>query len=570
MPGSERGLPWTLPAAVAATVAAAMIWIATIPADRLREVLEATQFWMLDALLALVGVASLATLRQLFGHLELRRADKWAAAGAATLAIGLALGVAPATNRIYYDEQIYESVAQNLTDLHRAQMCNQGTVEYQRLQCERSEYNKEPYGYPHLLSVVYRLFGVSSRSPHVLNGLVHGATTWVVFMVTLVFFRDPRAAGFAALAAAIIPEQVLWSHTAASEPASALAAGWVLLAAGAYVRLRSTASLVMVAAAGAYAMTYRPEMPVLALPVAAAIVLMASRELKTGRLWLAAAGAVALSIVSLAHLASVRHEGWGTQGPRLALMFLGPNLRINGWFYLWDARFPVALTALAVFGAWLRRSRAVGVMLLWLLAFAGIYVLFYAGSYDYGADIRYSLLTYAPIAVLAGLGAATLSRTLDARPLTAGRGVSIVVAALTLQATWYLPLMRAVGEEAWAARADVAFAEATAKTLPRNALVLTHNPGMFHVWGISAAQLSIAADQPEYVRRDLNRRYAGGVYIHWNFWCNVSDPVQNAFCTHVLSSFRTTRIAEFRERDYRYAFYRIAMPDGDPAPAGVR
>ena len=39
-------------------------------------------------------------------------------------------------------------------------MCNDGTVEYGRLQCSRGEYNKQPYAYPHLLSLVYRVFGV--------------------------------------------------------------------------------------------------------------------------------------------------------------------------------------------------------------------------------------------------------------------------------------------------------------------------------------------------------------------------------------------------------------------------
>ena len=72
----------------------------------------------------------------------------------------LTLFVAPRTNRIYYDEQIYQSIGQNLADLRLAQMCNDGTVEYGRLQCFSGEYNKQPYAYPHLLSLVYRVFGV--------------------------------------------------------------------------------------------------------------------------------------------------------------------------------------------------------------------------------------------------------------------------------------------------------------------------------------------------------------------------------------------------------------------------
>ena len=89
---------------------------------------------------------------------------------------GLTLFVAPRTNRIYYDEQIYQSIGQNLADLKLAQMCNDGTVEYGRLQCWMGEYNKQPYAYPHLLSVAYRVFGVSEGVAFAVNAAVMALT----------------------------------------------------------------------------------------------------------------------------------------------------------------------------------------------------------------------------------------------------------------------------------------------------------------------------------------------------------------------------------------------------------
>jgi hypothetical protein len=133
----------------------------------------------------------------------------------------------------------------------------------------------------------------------------------------------------------------------------------------------------------------------------------------------------------------------------------------------------------------------------------------------------------------------------------------MAVAALAFQFAWYLPWARAVGEEAWGARADVAFAREVARSLPANAVVLTHNPGIFQVWGINAAQLSLATTEPGYVDDTLPRRYAGGVYLHWSFWCNVSDPVQRAFCDRALASYPAQVIREHRTRDYRFAFYRV-------------
>jgi hypothetical protein len=51
-----------------------------------------------------------------------------------TLAVGLLAlaavkAIPPQTHRIYYDEDIYENVAQNILWMGRAQMCNEGTLE---------------------------------------------------------------------------------------------------------------------------------------------------------------------------------------------------------------------------------------------------------------------------------------------------------------------------------------------------------------------------------------------------------------------------------------------------------
>ena len=123
--------------------------------------------------------------------------------------------------------------------------------------------------------------------------------------------------------------------------------------------------------------------------------------------------------------------------------------------------------------------------------FFGIALLFYAGSYDYGADVRYSLATYPPLAVLAGLGAARLLRgVMRSEPGLAA--VSSLTALLAVQFLWYLPVVRSTADDRGAARADVQFARSLVPDIPANAYVLTHNPGMFQVWGVNAGQMSLA------------------------------------------------------------------------------
>jgi hypothetical protein len=196
-------------------------------------------------------------------------------------------------------------------------------------------------------------------------------------------------------------------------------------------------------------------------------------------------------------------------------------------------------------------------MATYFLLFLAIDLVFYAGSYNYGADVRYSLLTYPPLAVLGGVGAAALSRFV-ARSVTGAPARALVVTGLLFQFLWYAPVVRATTEEAWAARADVRFARTFATEIPRNSYVLTHNPGMFHLWGVNAGQMSLVTSSPEYMRF-LAGRYSGGIYLHWNFWCNVQDPVQPEFCRKALAAWPGEIVKEYRERDQRFAFYRMKV-----------
>jgi hypothetical protein len=542
----------------AALLAGFAVWVGSTGNFQLRDQLRRSQFWVLEAQFVLLIALSVGNIGGCVRLLRLSRRDYIALGVAAALVVVLAGFVAPLTNRIYYDEQIYQGIAQNLSDMRLAQMCNEGTVEYGQLQCWSGEYNKQPYGYPHLLSVIYRLAGVGYWTAPRLNVFAAVLLVIIVFLLAAMLFDDLRTARFAAVTAALIPQQLLWSHTAAAEPTAAAAAALAVLAAAYFVRIRTTAALAWTAVAMAFALQFRTESILIVLVVVMTIALWAPSELREPRLWGWALLAGLLSAPLIAHLIAVRNEGWGSSGDKLSLQFFAANLQTNGRFYLADPRFPALYTALA-FGALAaaRRGRAILLFVGYFVLFVTIYLLFYAGSYNYGADVRFSIMTFPPLAVLAGAGASALAGGLARAGVTPSRAELGVMAILAFQFLGYMPLVRAVGEEAWAARADVSFAERVVDELPANSIVLTHNPSVFLVMRKNAAQLSLLTNAPAYVRDVLLTRYRGGVFVHWGFWCNVSDPVQQNLCSSALAGFPHTLAHEYRERDYRYAFYRL-------------
>jgi hypothetical protein len=544
-----------------AVLAALSTWLLSTHAAILREQLKAVQFWSLETCAALGLALGAVLLRDVLRGLD--RRDAVTMATLTALAIGLTVCVAPRTNRIYYDEQIYQSIGQNLADLKLAQMCNDGTVEYGRLRCASGEYNKQPYGYPHVLSLAYRVFGVHATTAFVTNAAAMGATVCSVYLLVVILFDDRVAALFAGLLVALTPEQIVWSATAAAEPLASLALVAALVAAAHFCRSRSAVALAGAAVAAAYAVQFRPE-SFLIVPVIGLLVWQRARdEFTRPGLWWAGLLFLALVTVHLGHLFAVRNEGWGTSQARLSLGYVAANLGVNGEFYLGDERFPVIFTLLAVLGLGGRRASAAQAgrmsIVLYFLLFFGIGLLFYAGSYNYGADVRYSLMTCPPLAMLGGLGAVRLVRWLErVKPGVPARWA--LTAGLAFQFLWYAPLVRATTEEAWAARADERFARSLVPDLRGNSYVLTHNPGMFHVWGINAGQISLVVTNPSYLD-DLATRYAGGVYLHWNFWCNVQDPLQREFCRKALEIRPVETVREYRERDQRFALYRIKIAD---------
>ncbi len=277
----------------------------------------------------------------------------------AAVAVGLTVFVAPRTNRIYYDEQIYQSIGQNLADLKLAQMCNDGTVEYGRLQCWSGEYNKQPYAYPHLLSLAYRIVWCRAsdrvcpeRGSDGADGLLR-----VSAGVHPVRRSRGRVLCRAARRAHARADRVVGDGGRRALGLAGVRSPRLLGAAHA-VRSRSTVALAGAAVAAAYAVQFRPE-SLLILPVVGLLLWQRVRdELDTSEA--VVGGAAVPGARCRPRRLTCSRSGmmeWGTSEARLSLRYVVDNLRVNGRFYLGDERFPLVFTLLAIIGLPGRRFR---------------------------------------------------------------------------------------------------------------------------------------------------------------------------------------------------------------------
>src|SRR5208283_3194379 len=276
--------------------------------------------------------------------------------------------------------------------------------------------------------------------------------------------------------------------------------------------------------------------------------------------WGALALAMAMALPNLLHLWSMHTEAWGApDGRRFAFDFIGKNLATNGGYFVDSKWFPVAGTVLALAGAlWLlRRSRTAGLALgAWFALSWGVFILFYAGGYYYGASSRYAMISAAPVAVFMGIGLAALLGGLRRAPmLLFGLGAAGLINWLT--AMHYVPTL---SREASEAVADLRFVAQTARLLPEGSLVVSHDPCMWQLQGINASQFFTIDHMIHEEMRELSCQYPGGVYIHWDYWHNA-EPEMAADTAKFLAETNAAEVARLQCQGYKLALFRIDTPE---------
>ena len=535
--------------------------------------------------------------------------------------------VAPRTHRIYYDEDIYGDIALCISHTGAARMSNVGLWQDGTFFLEASEYNKQPNAFPYFLSLIYRVVGPSEALSHLANNLTLVASIIVVFLIARILFEKENLALYAALIYTAIPNNHRWGNTMAAEPMTALFLGLTVLCALFFCLRPGAARLALLASISAFAVQFRIEGIMIGLVVLLTIAMWRPREFGGNRLYLAGVLFMALVPHHLAHVNHVKHQNWGSQTAKFASHYLWTdgqntrpetqrleapmglvdalktkeyrdgNLYNNIRFFFSDPqfRFPVPFAWLFLLGllasgrilvypnwtgarAWRfvqgivleARWDAKAVVLLWFAQFWGIFLVFYAGSYYYGADDRFTLLSFIPVSLLAAVGVEMIERflALMVRP-SAARGA--IAAALLMIAGRYYPTTSVVTHEAWLARADHAYALEMIEKLPKDCIVVSHDPSIFTLHGVSSVLIAIAADNPQRIEYFLERA-RGGVYLHWGFWAVIADEAQQQYASRARENFDCIQVAEKTvghfSADWEYTFRFYRMEKKEPVPIG--
>ncbi len=467
----------------------------------------------------------------------------------------------PRNHRLYYDEDIYANIGQNIALKSQTGLCNYGTFEYEEYYPHSVSYNKEPSGWPYLISLVFQVFGVNELYAFFLNNLLFAGSVLLAYLITWHITGNFQASLFSCVIFGLIPQNLMWGNTIAAEPAAAFFAGLSFLILVLYIKTHKDSCLFLLMTVLPFSCQMRPESGLI-IPVLAVYILLFSPGILSDRkFWTYSLFAALMLIPHFIHIYAVSGHSWGAEGSKFALSFFSNNFSVNGLFYVNNIEFPAVFTILAFSGLLFSRDsiKHKACFLTWFLLFFAIFLFFYAGSYHYGADVRFSLLTFLPLAVLAGTGAeAVRSRLESLIPSPQSTGTFLMVFLILFSAIRFFNIAHREGQEAWGARYDHKYAKEFILNIPKRSIVLSQNPAMFLLWGQNAIQAYSGLEQPELIKQLIDK-YQGNVYFHHNYWCNTKSIRNIRLCEAIREKYTLTEVATAREQDHKYGLYRISL-----------
>lgn len=536
-------------------------------------------YWMRAvALLALVAVA-MAAWRTRF---VLARNRDWIAAAVLVAITGplVAWYLAPRHAKVFFDEDIYMQIGVTMAREDRAGIVGLALPDPSRPEGWRSlawSLNKEPVGASFLFSLGAPLLGVEAGLGGHVNLVLFG---FGILGLAFLARQAPHLAArpWAALVPAALhaawPENLRWAVTAAAEPGAVALGCWALAWAGRCGQTRDPLDRVAACAIAALAIPMRPEGLLLAIPfvVLAAgpgmlACIRARRSLPAVvRRSLPWAALLALLVAPhLVQLAIVAGEDWGAAGPKFTLGVVPAHLAENlGYWFLSPPAgrntppAPPLVGVLALLGliglgaaygrmarsrtGWSARSSlpwiaAIGA---WGATSFGVFLPFYAGSYHYGSDVRFSLLIVPVVGILAAAGTEVLVCALASGPTC--RRLFAVAVLVPAMAPAFLQVA-VVTDESWQARADRAGIAAFAACLEPGAIVASHVPSAWLMEGVASVQAAKLASSAE-LRDALATRY--DLYLHQGYW-DLSAPPRGRVADVVEAGRRLRDLGSWEE-----------------------
>ena len=515
------------------------------------------RFFLIGAVLAIFCLPALyKTLKTEWAKISLR--NRRLLLLITLLAVLLRLLLPPAGHRLYFDEDIYLNIGQNIANTGQALLTNCGETRYGVYHHYEGIFNKQPNSLPFMAALVFAVFGCKENLIFLLMQILGGLTVLPLFGLAMKLFSEEEGL-WAAFLFALIPVHIIWSATASTETAFVFFAALSLYLLMLALSAESLPLWLLFVCSIAFTVQFRTEGLLILIP-AGLMILFSKVRIKT---WWAILMGLALAFLLfpiLLHLNFVKDMDWGAPGgQKFSLDYFTVNWRNNLPFFWENRYFPAFCSVfmlLGIAGCLFRRKLWTAV---WLLIWAGLffapYLFFYAGDYKGGVSVRYALPHLAPDMILAGSGVVLLLKWLRERIKSFDPAIPLA-SALLLLFLFHVPLIKAVTQESWVARADHKYITEFCRNLPDNCFILTHSPSLVLVEGKGALQTWILKDNLRFQQMFESRK--SQVFLYEDYWSDVYPQSQDVKI--IKDNFELKLEKANRENGRTFNIYRLSSP----------
>lgn len=507
----------------------------------------------------------------------------------------------PKTELIFFDENIYQGVALNILHSGNAMVCWYGTAYVQK--CFWTELGFDPGGWPFLISVAFGAFGPSNATSHNLELFLGAVSIVSVSLAAGLLTKRKELGPTAAAIFSLVPELFIWSKTLANPDLPFMAfATLSLLFFLVFIKRPCKKTLLPLVFLLLFTAYLRVE-ALLLVPFFLVVFLVFGDSgirktlgLRIKMLFEGIASDKSLLFLCMVSVLILEPQLY-------TIIVTTPELQANAAFYLYPntpifsssyvlpnlsanlsflagllRNYPIVflpnITIFAIIGAvslfFMKRYRNRFAVLLLLLGLFSVYFIFYSfyfsGSVLVGVSVRYMLILYPALSILAAFGILGIGDLISRVFKAGGRTKNLfryatyailVFLVFALPFIYIAPLLvnptftyygfplnnitRSIpGLNPYTtqyAKESADFIQDNYKLVPSECLVISGVPSLWFMLNRSSASL------PE---TDVftNSSYSGYkcYYLSYDFWCTIS-PYNTTVCKFYTTNYRLRLVA---------------------------
>ncbi|MEM3859929.1 MAG: glycosyltransferase family 39 protein [Candidatus Micrarchaeaceae archaeon] len=490
--------------------------------------------------------------------------------------------------QLYFDENIYQSIAMNILHHANALWCQFGTGYVDK--CYANALYHDPVGWTLFIAIAFALFGIGTATAFNLELLVGALSIMAVFLLASALFENKELAVLGTFVFALSPELFIWSRSMAD-----IDLPFMMLSAFAFfffvvfAKNRNRKTLAMFLFAVVLAAYMRVEaMLLIPLFMLLFFVFGENSVKETFRMSVSEvkrvinedAKTLAIVLIAIVLLLPQIHyfaieasltfvPGSSNYGPTMGegVISFGnfiKNILSNTEYVMglisgkntYPTEFPLLETPLAILACILllfdkkyrNKFGMLALLGLWPLMYFAFYTSFYAGSATYGVDVRFMLQLLPGMSLLTAFSAYEI-----ARYLSSIKGVKRVNTYLTIAAI--AAVLFALPFAAISSAITLSPSQMPQQrqiypvmqdfykmydAVPANCLVFSSTPDIWYEVGRPAAQESYIFSTNQTTASELSQFNC--FVFDYGYWCTV-PPQYSGICQTVITSFKTKVLA---------------------------